>query len=231
MHSIDLVTFLTRFGLALALGAVMGLERQWHQRMAGTRTNALVATAAAVFSMVGLIIGGESSAGRVVGQIVSGVGFLGAGVIFKESGNIHGLNTAATVWCSAAVGTLSGIGFPQYAVVTALAVVLTNILFRPLAYVLQPQLKSDSVYHVEFTCAPPAETELRANLLAAVEQNRITLDALNSEDVDSGNHVRVTATLHTSRRNNTAVEQLVSGLSAHPGVSAASWRIVIPVIE
>src|SRR5260370_991108 len=112
LHSMDLATFLLRMGLALILGAIMGLERQWHQRMAGTRTNALVSTAAAAFAMLGLMLSGEGSASRIIGQIVSGVGFLGAGVIFKEGGSIHGLNTPATVWFSASVAPLSALGYP-----------------------------------------------------------------------------------------------------------------------
>jgi putative Mg2+ transporter-C (MgtC) family protein len=115
----DLATFSMRMGLALVLGALMGLERQWHQRMAGTRTNALVATAASAFTMIGLVVADPTGASRIVGQIVTGIGFLGAGVIFKEGGTVHGLNTAATVWCSAAVGSLCGIGQWQYGVAMA----------------------------------------------------------------------------------------------------------------
>src|ERR1700693_2641650 len=96
----DLLTFAMRMGLALLLGALMGLERQWHQRMAGTRTNALVATAASSATMIGIVIAAPAGPSRIVGQIVTGIGFLGAGVIFKEGGTVHGLNTAATVWCS-----------------------------------------------------------------------------------------------------------------------------------
>ena len=91
------------------LGALVGLERQWRQRMAGTRTNALVAAGAAAFVMCGLLLDNDPSArGRIVSYVVSGVGFLGAGVIFKDGGNVRGLNTAATIWCSAAIGALSG---------------------------------------------------------------------------------------------------------------------------
>jgi len=88
--------------LSALLGAAIGFERQWNQGMAGLRTNALVAFGAACF--VGLHI--EQAAA----YIVTGIGFLGAGVIFREGGSVRGLNTAATLWCSAAVGALSGAG-------------------------------------------------------------------------------------------------------------------------
>ena len=224
--------FILRLGLALVLGALIGLERQWRHRMAGTRTNALVSAAAAAFAMIGLVIGGEGSAGRIVGQIVSGVGFLGAGVIFKEGSNIRGLNTAASVWCSASVGVLSGIGYPQYAIVTAVAVVLTNMLLRPLAYKLRPELREgETCYHFQLTCAAKDETQMRALLLNAVDHNHVTLSALNSEDLDRGEHVRVSAEIKSPQRNDACLEQLVARVSLEAGVNAVSWRIDTPPLE
>ena len=111
MIGISTLHFAIRLLLAIALGATVGLERQWRQRMAGTRTNALVAAGAAAFVMCGLLLDNDPSArGRIVSYVVSGVGFLGAGVIFKDGANVRGLNTAATIWCSAAIGALSGLG-------------------------------------------------------------------------------------------------------------------------
>lgn len=111
---------ITRLIIALVLGASISLERQLRHRMAGTRTNALVATGAAAFTIVGQLIQGDpTNQARVVAYIVSGIGFLGIGAIFKEGTNIQGLNTAATVWCSAAVGTLAGMGYPLYSVMCA----------------------------------------------------------------------------------------------------------------
>src|SRR6202165_2331106 len=97
-----ILEFLIRLGAALLMGVCVGLERQWRQRMAGTRTNALVAAGAAAFVMCSLLLANDPSArGRIVSYIVSGVGFLGAGVIFKDGANVRGLNTAATIWWSA----------------------------------------------------------------------------------------------------------------------------------
>ena len=133
--------FAGRVTAALLLGAVVGLERQWRQRTAGTRTNALVAAGASAFVMAGLLLDGDPSArGRIAAYVVSGVGFLGAGVIFKDSGNVRGLNTAATIWCSAAIGILTGLGAPLLALILALAVIFTNTILRPLAYRLHPVL-------------------------------------------------------------------------------------------
>jgi putative Mg2+ transporter-C (MgtC) family protein len=97
------IQFIIRLALAQLLGAAIGVERQWHQRMAGLRTNALVSTGAAMFVMLGSMIPGESSPTRVVSYVVSGIGFLGGGVILREGFTVRGLNTAATLWCAAAV--------------------------------------------------------------------------------------------------------------------------------
>src|SRR5277367_4216842 len=97
-------------GFATLLGACIGFERQWRQRMAGLRTNSLVAIGAAGFVVFSMMASGDNSPTRVAAQVVSGVGFLGAGVILREGINITGLNTAATLWCSAMVGTFAGAG-------------------------------------------------------------------------------------------------------------------------
>ncbi len=88
---------------ALCFGALIGAERQWRQRMAGLRTNALVSTSAALF-MVTAMSASEGNPDRIAAQIISGVGFLGAGVIMRQGMSIRGLNTAATLWCSAGIG-------------------------------------------------------------------------------------------------------------------------------
>ena len=221
----DLGTFIIRLGLALLLGAIMGLERQWHQRMAGTRTNALVSTAAAAFTMVGIVAADPTGPSRIVGQIVTGIGFLGAGVIFKEGGTIRGLNTAATVWCSAAVGSLSGIGQPHYAIAMATAVVITNVALRPLAYKLRPQMKEEETnYHLDLTCASKDETQVRALLLSVVDHNHVSLTSLSSENLETGNFVHVTAGIRSQGRNDDCMEQIVARVSLEPSVNSIRWR-------
>lgn len=125
------------FGLrllaALTFGALIGLERQWRRRRAGMRTNALVALGASGFTLFSTLVDGDTSPTRVAAQVVSGIGFLGAGVIMREGLNVRGLNTAATLWCAAAAGLLAGIGQYAEAIVLASLVVGTNLVLRPMA--------------------------------------------------------------------------------------------------
>ncbi len=118
--------------MAFLLGTLIGLERQWRQRSAGLRTTTLVATGAAAFTDLGLRLRGVEGATQIIAYVVSGIGFLGAGVILKDGTNIRGLNTAATLWCSAAVGAFSGGGLFVEAVALTLFVLAGNTLLRPL---------------------------------------------------------------------------------------------------
>src|SRR6202795_3822656 len=112
-----LVSLLTAF----VFGTVIGAERQFRQRSAGLRTNVLVAVGASSFVSLGLHLNSQAGASQIAAYVVSGIGFLGAGVIMKEGSHVWGLNTAATLWCSAAVGALSGVGLAAEAAVLTLA--------------------------------------------------------------------------------------------------------------
>jgi putative Mg2+ transporter-C (MgtC) family protein len=122
------IHFIIHLAVAQFLGAAIGVERQWRQRMAGLRTNALVATGAAMFVMLGSMIPGEASPTRVVSYVVSGIGFLGGGVILREGFAVRGLNTAATLWCAAAVGCLAGWGFVPEASIGAAAIIAAKYI-------------------------------------------------------------------------------------------------------
>lgn len=129
--SLNTLTTMANLGSAVFLGGVIGFERQWRQRLAGLRTNALVALGAATFVLFqSLFSSGDPT--RMAAQVVTGIGFLGAGIIFREGLSIHGLNTAATLWCSAAVGVLAGAGAYKAAFVATGFVVCVNLLLRPI---------------------------------------------------------------------------------------------------
>lgn len=130
---INTITLAERLACALVLGALIGLERQWRQRDAGLRTNALVSVGAALFVSLGELGLAESDPTRIAAQIVSGIGFLGGGVILKGGATVRGLNTAATLWCAAAVGVLSGFGQLLPAILGTGAVLLAHTAHRPTA--------------------------------------------------------------------------------------------------
>ena len=221
--------FTVRLFSALLLGALVGLERQWRQRMAGTRTNALVAAGAAAFVMCGLLVDDPTAQARIVSYVVSGVGFLGAGVIFKEGGNVRGLNTAATIWCSAAIGALSGLGSLNFALVLAGAVLATNLGLRPLAYLFHPALPEpvplETVYELKLSCQDSRAGHIRTLLLAAINHFPVTLQSIHSDQEESKDMTEITAAVKTAGRNNEVIEQLVMRLSMEEEVATISWSI------
>src|ERR1700724_1445515 len=155
--------------MAALLGAVIGFERQWRQRLAGLRTNTLVAPGAASFVVFERRFSTDTNLTRIAAQVVSGIGFLGAGIIFREGLNVRGLNTAATLWCSAAVGVLAGGGALSYAALAAAMVIAVNLLLRPLVQRInrQPLASAElpSGYVVNVVCKGDCEAHVRALML------------------------------------------------------------------
>ena len=222
--------FAMRLGLALILGAFIGAERQWRQRMAGLRTNALVAAGAAMFVMLtALTTRAADDSFRIAGQVVTGIGFLGAGVILRNGLNITGLNTAATLWCSAAIGTLSGYGLYASAVTGAVAVIAANVCLRPMAKALNRGKGASDLeitYLFRITARIDEEAHMRALLLNSIGGQPLFLKSLKSDDVDHTEKVEIQAILTSTGRQNLLLEQIVSRLSLEPSVNGVSWEIL-----
>ena len=216
-------------GVALALGAIIGFERQWRQRMAGLRTNTLVALGAATFVVFDGLFSHEVEPTRLAAQVVSGIGFLGAGIIFREGLNVRGLNTAATLWCSAAVGVLAGAGAYAHATLAATLVVAVNLLLRPLVQHISRQplssVESPSCYVVNVVCKGDQGAQVRALVLQELSLVGLHLRRLESANIQGTDRVEVTATATTEGRSDSALEQVVGRLSLEPSVSAARWHV------
>ncbi len=128
----DDVTMAGRLGLALLLGGFIGLERETHSQAAGLRTHMVVAVASALIMLVSMRVGGDTGRGdpgRIAAQVVSGIGFLGAGAIFRYGMTIRGLTTAACLWAAAGIGLACGLGYWKGAVATTGGVLIATFLF------------------------------------------------------------------------------------------------------
>ncbi|MBQ3780655.1 MAG: MgtC/SapB family protein [Bacteroidaceae bacterium] len=130
-----ITVFIFRLACALIAGIIIGTQRELKQRQAGLTTNSLVAVGACIFILIseGVIMRAIATGGplnndnlRVLSQVVTGIGFLGAGVIMKDGLTIHGLSSAATIWCSAAVGCLCGYGMWREALIAVAVIILIN---------------------------------------------------------------------------------------------------------
>lgn len=222
--------FAMRLGLALILGSLIGAERQWRQRTAGLRTHALVSAGAAMFVMLtSLTAVTPDGSFRIAGQVVSGVGFLGAGVILRHGASVTGLNTAATLWCSAAIGTLAGYGMYDSAITGALAVIAAHVGLRPVGRALNRKTSTSNVeitYLFRIGTRTDQGTRVRALLLESLNGQPLFIKSLKSDDVERNDKVEIRATLTSAGRQHSLLEEIVSRVSLEPGVSGVSWEIL-----
>ncbi|MCD2165738.1 MgtC/SapB family protein [Comamonas koreensis] len=211
---------------AFVLGAVIGLERQYRQRTAGLRTNVLVAVGAAVFVDSANTIAGPDGAVRVMAYVVSGIGFLGAGVIMREEGNVRGLNTAATLWGSAAVGAAAGADLIVQAALGTVLVLAANTLLRPLVNAINR--KPLDVASTEMTNAVFVVAErLHQRLALAMLQDVLERGGYPPGDIDikpfGEAEVVIEATLAAQSVEGEELDAMVHLLAAKPGVRQAFW--------
>lgn len=221
----DWTEFAIRLGVALCLGAAIGLERQISHHLAGLKTNALVSTGACLFMVLAASISGDGDS-RLASQIISGIGFLGGGVILRDGFHVRGLNTAATLWCAAAVGTLSGFGLVLHAAVGTGAVLLINVGLRPISERIgEGGLAGfDSGYQVRVVCRDEHEPAVRARLLEIAQEAKMQLRALKTEPAGTDS-VALQAELRPLERNGgPRLEDLVNAANQFEGVQSVEWK-------
>ena len=196
--------------------------------MAGLRTNALVAAGATLFVLYAAATE-DSSPTRVASYVVSGIGFLGGGVILREGFNVRGLNTAATLWCSAAVGVLAASGHLVFTLIATGTVVAIHLLGRPLGRLID---RDDAVeedeglrpYRVQVICRPKSAKYARAQIVQHTSNNDILLRGIHTSEADDD---KITLTVHLlmDGRTPAKLERLVAELSLQPGIYAVHWYV------
>ncbi|RJF70505.1 MgtC/SapB family protein [Rhodopseudomonas palustris] len=223
--------FDTLFSLAVAfvLGMLIGAERQYRTRAAGLRTNVLVAVGAAAFVDLAMHLAGADGAVRVIAYVVSGIGFLGAGVIMKEGMNVRGLNTAATLWSSAAVGACAGADMAAQAVAVTVFVIAGNTLLRPLVNAINripfDERTSEATYSVRLTAGSAAADKLRDHLEERLEQANYPVADVEVETLEhAGDKVEIVATLVSTAVEPDELDIVIADLERRPGVDHASWE-------
>ncbi|MDD3876439.1 MAG: MgtC/SapB family protein [Bacteroidales bacterium] len=219
-----------RVVIAFLLGGMIGLERQWRHRTAGLRTNTLVSLGAALYVILSINITGDTSPSRIASQIVSGIGFLGAGVIMKEGFTVRGLNTAATLWCSAAIGSLSGMGYWQEALLGASAVVIAHLTLRPVANFLNRRpIKAKSslnTYIFKVICTKSKENHFRVMILNALSESSFVLKSIKSNVNRVENLTEILAELSVIGQNEQTLERIVDAISKEEELISVGWEVI-----
>jgi len=228
-QTFDFLDTLFSLAVAFVLGMLIGAERQYRLRNAGLRTNVLVAVASAAFVDLAMHLKGVEGAVHVIAYVVSGIGFLGAGVIMKEGMNVRGLNTAATLWSSAAVGCCAGADMAAQALALTVFVIAGNTLLRPLVNAINripfDERSSEATYSVRLTAGSASADRLRDQLtdkLAAANYPVAEVEVETAEHADD--KVEITATLVSTAVDPAEIEAVVADLGRQPGVDYATWE-------
>jgi putative Mg2+ transporter-C (MgtC) family protein len=213
--------------VAFVCGSIIGLERQIRQRTAGLRTNTLVAVGAAVFVDLAMRVSGADGATRVISYVVSGVGFLGAGAIMKEGANITGLNTAATLWGSAAVGACAGAGLLPEAGIATLFVLASNTLLRPVVNYIDrhpvAEHAGEATYYVYVICQQTAQADVREGMQELLEAANYPVRAVEKHEIHPHN-TEIEAELFATAVHAEELDAVVTQIEALPGVLQAFWN-------
>ena len=222
-----LTTFTLLTLLALALGSVIGLERQWHRRLIDLKTNALVCMGAALFMLTAASSTGYVEPIRMAAQIVVGVGFIGGGLLFRDGTQTRGINTAATLWCSAAVGTLCGLGRVAEACIAAAFLVIGNTVLRDVARRLQLRMGlNDSLTEqlcFEVECEAAQTPAVRKALEEVLTQRHGDLRSVGETRTAKGTTLLTSIAAFESPDLRADIEAVLSAADAWNVVNV-SWR-------
>jgi len=231
LHSFTLPDFLDSLVSLIAafvLGGLIGAERQYRQRGGGLRTHVLVAVGAATFVDIGMHLNGNVGATQIIAYVVSGVGFLGAGVIMKQGSNVWGLNTAATLWCSAAVGACAGADLAFEAIALTCFVLAGNTLLRPLVNAINrrplDQASTEAIYEVRATTNTDDLDDAREVLRSALEAADYPVRDIEVIEREQGG-TELVATLLGSTADPQELDSIVTRLEQHPLVQNAGWSL------
>ena len=221
--------FMVDIGAALIMGLAIGAERQLTQHPAGLRTNALVSVGAAMFVSLSLLLDDEASPTRVAAQVASGIGFLGGGVILREGLNVKGMTTAATLWCSGAVGCLAGAGFVVEGLMGTATILAANFCLHPVSRWMDARAKAkvmvETSYRLRVTCEDREEGVIRTILMRHVNAHpSMLIQGIATQAADQPGTTLVNVDIHSTARDDRALQDVVSRINIEPGVTAASWE-------
>ncbi len=213
--------FLIRMVVCFLLSIAIGIERQYRHKMVGLRTNVLVSLGAFMFNWVTFASEGSDNT-RIAAQVVSGIGFLGAGIIMKDGNKVKGLNTAATLWCVAAIGVMTSSGLLIEASIGTLMVLASNIILRFISIAIMNKVKNNQRENclLNVNCDKENEDYVRGVLLRFIENNSLNLLSLNK--IVKDNTVELKLSMITSRIS--LIETFINKIATEVSINAISWE-------
>jgi putative Mg2+ transporter-C (MgtC) family protein len=223
-------SILLKLVIALLLGTLIGAERHLKQRNSNLVTHALVSLGAASYASLPSAMGLEFDL-RMGAQVITGIGFLGAGLIIRDGTNVKGLSTAATVWSTGAVGVFAGYGQLLLAVEAALFIVAFNFTLPKLGRYIEAwsvvTSEQDRIYDIRLTCPLEDEIAIRAALLQSLNANKLQFRSIKSRLDEGDGSMEIEAVVFSKSDEDSVVEQLVAQLSLRSQVAKTSWSKII----
>ena len=216
--------FLTRISVCFILGIIIGLERQYRRKIAGIRTITLVSLGAFLFVSISDFTA-PNDVTRIAAQVVSGIGFIGAGVILRDGKDIRGLNTAATLWCSAAIGTLTALGLIGEAVIGVLYILLSNILLRFVSRTIMKKINQKAEYYImTIECELDKEMAVKNLLIQKLKSQKNILKTFNTKKGEKT--VLIEAHLEILNDGIESVDSIINRLCIEPGIISTQYNKV-----
>lgn len=216
--------FLGNIIVCFILSFFIGLERQWRRRAIGLRTNVLVSIGSFLFVVLAVNLNIDSDSTRIAAQVVSGIGFLGAGVILKDGQHIRGLNTAATLWCNAAIGVLCAYGFIFEAIVGTIFILISNVILRQLSLrLIDDYVRNDMNYILVIICKEKYQVKYKTEIIDKLIKSSMTFEKVETEELDER---KVKIKFFVSSRNNLELEKMLASLGVDPNILSISFNSI-----
>lgn len=210
----DIRIFLTYLGICFGLSFLIGIERQFRRRIIGLRTTILVSIGAFLYVSLSFYLG-EGDLTRVAAQVVSGIGFLGAGVIIKDGLKIRGLTTAATLWCDAAIGVLCASGAIWQAIAGTVVILFANVVLRYVNLLINEKIDENSleeVYELKISSSKKNITSIKNTVNDFIRDNKFGIDLKEFELNDSDNVTNLLFKICVPKTVNKDIQKLVDNI-------------------
>lgn len=212
-----------RISISFILAFLIGFERQYRRRSVGFRTYALVSIGSFLFVTFS-VQNNSGDFSRIAAQVVSGMGFLGAGVILKDGSNIKGLNTAATLWCCAAIGVLCATGLLLEATIGTIFILFSNVILRFIGRKMDETLrhKMEENYTITVKCYKENRDEIRSVISKNIKPDISKLKNVESHTYED-NKVKIKAKITVLSNNDNWIEELINKINLKDGVLSIGW--------
>lgn len=221
---------LFRVGIAIACGLFIGLERQMTGHAAGIKTNVLISLGSCIFVLFSFLTN-DTDYTRIAAQVVSGVGFLCSSVIIKNGVSVNGLNTSATIWCTAGVGVISSLGEWKVSLAITFALILANLIFYPISEKI-PVLRKfndendEKVYKLSISCLSDELMNTRKYIVETLNNTKFILTGIEIKTSDDISKTVIKVTVnYIGKMDNALLENVIRKLCEDNNILGVNWKL------